>query len=85
MPPNTGNLRETGSKLLNTVLYLGDTENRVAEPGSCVRSPECPAEPRVILLGFVYLAKGDSPSLRLLSPNKDASFSPVTAEWAQGN
>lgn len=80
MTPNFGNLRETGSKLLNTVSYLGDTENRVTEPGSCVRSPEGSAQPRVILLGFVHLAKGDSPPLRLLSPNKDASFSPVTAE-----
>ena len=49
------------------------------------RSPDYTAEPRVILLDLMHLAKGDSPHLRYLSPYEDVPFSPVTAEWAQGN
>lgn len=83
MTPNIGHLERQDPN--NSILGLGDTENRVTEPGSCGRSPECSAEPRAILLGFVHLAKGDSPPLSLLSLYKDAFFSPVTAEWAQGH
>ena len=85
MIPNHWLQRETGSEVLNTVLYLDDTANRVTDLSTYGRSPEYTAEPRVILLGFMHLAKGDSPHLRFLSPYEDASFSPVTTEWAQDN
>ncbi|PKU35447.1 cell wall protein dan4-like isoform x3 [Limosa lapponica baueri] len=55
-----------------------DTVNGVTAIGS--RSPVRTAQSGVILLGFMHLAKGDSPHLRFLSPYEDASFSPVTAE-----
>lgn len=81
---NTGNLERQDPNY--SILYLGGTENRVPEPGSCGRSPECSAEPRVILLSFVHLPEGDSPPLRLLPLYKIIyiyiymPFSPVTAE-----
>lgn len=76
MTPNSGNLERQDPNY--SILYLSDTETRVAEPGSCGRSLECSAKPRAILLGFVHLANGDSPPLRLLSPYKDTFFSPMT-------
>lgn len=85
MIPNHWLQRETGSELPNTLLYLNDTANGVTDLSTYGRSPDYAAKPRVILLGFLHLAKGDSPHLRFLSPYEDASFSPVTAEWAQGN
>lgn len=77
---NTGTLERQDPNY--SILCLGGTEHRVTEPGSCGRSPECSAEPRVILLSFVHLPKGDSPPLRLLSQYK-IIYVPFSLLWLQ--
>lgn len=67
MTPNIGNLEKQEPNY--STLYLGDTENRVTEPGSCGSSPECSAEPRVILVGFVDLPRViHFPHIKVISP-----------------